>query len=101
MRLGWGRKPASALEEARLDVATKQEAARLAPETFEAAEQNADDVTVNAELLACAEQIKHLVDAAGGARTARDDLPGRQTEHDFSPCPPAMTCCASSARPSA
>ncbi len=72
-----------ALEDARLDIATREEAARLAQETFEAAERDQDDVIVNAELLACAEQIKALVDAAGGARTARADLPGRQTEHEL------------------
>jgi uncharacterized protein YhaN len=72
-----------ALELARLDVATKQEAARLARGTLDSAEQNADDVVVNADLLACADQIKHLVDAAGGARTARGDLPGRRAERDL------------------
>ena len=72
------------LEQARLDVATKQEVARLARETLERAEQNADDVTINTDLLASAEQIKHLVGEAGGARTAHDDLPGRQAERDVS-----------------
>ena len=73
-----------ALEQARLDVATKQEVARLASDALESTEQNADGVMVNAELLASAEQIKHLVDEAGGARTARNDLPGRQAERDVS-----------------
>lgn len=72
------------LEQARLDVATKQEAARLAHEALGHTEQHADDITVNAELLASAEQIKHLVDEAGGARTARNDRPGRQAERNVS-----------------
>ena len=73
-----------ALEAARLDIATKAETVRLARDTFETSMRNQDDVIVNADLLACAEQIKHLVDAAGGARTARQDLPGCRAEHDLS-----------------
>jgi len=39
-------------------------------------------VIVNSELLACADQIARLVDDAGSARKARDDLPGRHAERD-------------------
>jgi uncharacterized protein YhaN len=73
-----------ALEQARLDIATKQEIARLAGDAVNRAEQNADPVTINADLLASGEQIRHLVDEAGGARTARDDLPGVQAERGVS-----------------
>jgi uncharacterized protein YhaN len=72
-----------ALELVRLDIATRQEAARLARESLENAEQHADDVIVNSGLLAQTQHIKHLVDEAGEARSARDDLPGVRGEYDF------------------
>jgi uncharacterized protein YhaN len=73
-----------ALEAARLDIATKQETERLARETFEDLTRNAEDVVVDVDLMACAAQIKQLIDAAGGARTARADLPGRHAELELS-----------------
>jgi uncharacterized protein YhaN len=72
-----------AFEAARIDIAMKTEAARLARDTLENAEHSADGVTVDNGLLAYADQIKHLVDEAGGARTARNDLPGRRTEYEL------------------
>ena len=81
-KLGADTRPA--LDAARRDVAIKEEAARIAAETLREAGQHAEDVTVNADLLGCAERIKALVDEAGSARTARADLPGREAEHAFS-----------------
>jgi uncharacterized protein YhaN len=78
-----GPEPRKALEAARLDSATKTETARLAAEALEHAERNASDVVVNTNLLGYADQIKQLVDEAGGARTAQADLPGRRAEYDF------------------
>ncbi len=79
-----GLEPRRALEAARLDNATKTETARLAHEALESAEQHAGDVIVNSELLARADQIKRLVDEAGSARTARNHLPTRRGEYEFS-----------------
>lgn len=73
-----------ALEDTRLDIATKEETTRVAREIFETVTRHEVDVIVNADLLTRAEQIKHLVDTAGGARTAREDLPGRRAEYDLS-----------------
>ena len=61
------------LDAARMDVVTREEAARVARDNLSRSEQTADDVAVDRALLALAEDISALVRDAGQARKARDD----------------------------
>ena len=78
-RLNWERTFAAPWNRPKLDVATKQELARLARETLERAEQNADDTTIDADLLAHCGQRSNIwsVRRAGPARRATIFLAGR------------------------
>jgi uncharacterized protein YhaN len=70
------------LTAARLEVVTKEDAAERMRAALAKAERETEEVIVDTELLARAEQIERLVGEAGAARKASADLPGVQGQHD-------------------
>jgi uncharacterized protein YhaN len=71
-----------ALSAARLEVATKADAAARIGAALVVAENEAEEVVVDTDLLAHSEQIERLAGEAGAARKARDDLPGIRGQYD-------------------
>jgi uncharacterized protein YhaN len=67
---------------ARLDVVTHQDATERTRAALLAATDAAEDVIVDADLLACADLIERLTDEAGAARKARNDLPSVRGQYD-------------------
>ncbi len=71
------------LAAARIEVVTHQDAMERTSAALLAAAEAVDNVIVDADLLACAEQIERLIDEAGAARKARNDRPAVLGQYEY------------------
>ncbi len=70
------------LTEARLDVAAKEQTASRIHENLANTERDAALIEVDEAVLASGDDIERLIDEAGAARKAREDLPGIQGQYE-------------------